>query len=278
MLAPLRSSGGSRLRDWPGGYWPPNASPTRLSGPVTLLSVFNEQKTHQRVVSLRDLLVQTKVPYGVLLARTQGLFEISPLVHHLKSIGVTQELCRLIWVIVKENHMLHGHRSDGRKMHPELSLGSLMFCGHSFQRWPLSSTFDTICRASSVHSRGRVKSPQWPPTSCPLRIESLCTRQRCVLQARYLTCAFGVLTFFPGCSPAVVKKILKAKTNDQRAKIPGLQKQRADVIVGGAILLEEIFEAMSIEKMKVRQLGQAPLFLLKRDDQKFTRLSTQSIR
>ncbi|GAQ88727.1 exopolyphosphatase / guanosine-5'-triphosphate,3'-diphosphate pyrophosphatase [Klebsormidium nitens] len=50
---------------------------------------------------------------------------------------------------------------------------------------------------------------------------------------------------------AVVKKILKAKTNDQRAKIPGLQKQRADVIVGGAILLEEIFEAMNIDKMKV---------------------------
>lgn len=51
----------------------------------------------------------------------------------------------------------------------------------------------------------------------------------------------------------MVKKILKAKTNEQRAKIPGLQKQRADVIVGGAILLEEIFEAMDIEKMKVRR-------------------------
>ncbi|KAG0575333.1 hypothetical protein KC19_VG337700 [Ceratodon purpureus] len=48
-----------------------------------------------------------------------------------------------------------------------------------------------------------------------------------------------------------VKKICKAKTVEQRAKIPGLPEKRADVIVGGAVLLEEIFLAMGIKKMKV---------------------------
>ncbi|CAI5953321.1 unnamed protein product [Closterium sp. NIES-65] len=50
---------------------------------------------------------------------------------------------------------------------------------------------------------------------------------------------------------AVVKKICKAKTPDARAKLPGLPEKRADVILGGAILLEEIFLAMGIEKMRV---------------------------
>ncbi|CAM6043783.1 unnamed protein product [Sphagnum compactum] len=36
-----------------------------------------------------------------------------------------------------------------------------------------------------------------------------------------------------------------------RTKIPGLPEKRADVIVGGAIILEEIFLALGIQKMKV---------------------------
>ncbi|CAI5458901.1 unnamed protein product [Closterium sp. Yama58-4] len=50
---------------------------------------------------------------------------------------------------------------------------------------------------------------------------------------------------------AVVKKICKAKTPEARAKLPGLPEKRADVILGGAILLEEIFLAMGINKMRV---------------------------
>jgi exopolyphosphatase/guanosine-5'-triphosphate,3'-diphosphate pyrophosphatase len=46
-------------------------------------------------------------------------------------------------------------------------------------------------------------------------------------------------------------QVCKAKTVEQRAKIPGLPEKRADVIVGGAVLLEEIFLAMGIQKMKV---------------------------
>ncbi|CAK9190513.1 unnamed protein product [Sphagnum troendelagicum] len=49
----------------------------------------------------------------------------------------------------------------------------------------------------------------------------------------------------------VVKKVCKAKTIEQRMKIPGLPEKRADVIVGGSIILEEIFLALGIEKMKV---------------------------
>ena len=46
---------------------------------------------------------------------------------------------------------------------------------------------------------------------------------------------------------AVVKRICKAKTPEARAKLPGLPEKRADVILGGAVLLEEIFLAMGIE-------------------------------
>ncbi|XP_024367336.1 uncharacterized protein [Physcomitrium patens] len=48
-----------------------------------------------------------------------------------------------------------------------------------------------------------------------------------------------------------VKKICKAKTSEQRAKIPGLPSKRADVIVAGAVLLEEIFLAFGLKSMLV---------------------------
>lgn len=49
----------------------------------------------------------------------------------------------------------------------------------------------------------------------------------------------------------LVCQVCKAKNVEQRLKIPGLPEKRADVIVGGSVLLEEIFIAMGIQKMKV---------------------------
>lgn len=46
-------------------------------------------------------------------------------------------------------------------------------------------------------------------------------------------------------------QVCKARTVEQRMKIPGLPEKHADVIVGGSIILEEIFRALGIEKMKV---------------------------
>ncbi|KAH7426390.1 hypothetical protein KP509_10G000300 [Ceratopteris richardii] len=49
----------------------------------------------------------------------------------------------------------------------------------------------------------------------------------------------------------VVQKLLKARTNEQRAKAFGLSLKRAEVLVAGAVLLEEIFIAFDIHKMRV---------------------------
>lgn len=49
----------------------------------------------------------------------------------------------------------------------------------------------------------------------------------------------------------VVRKFCKAKNNEQRAKVFGLSPTRAEVLVAGAILLEEIFIALDIHKMRV---------------------------
>jgi exopolyphosphatase / guanosine-5'-triphosphate,3'-diphosphate pyrophosphatase len=50
---------------------------------------------------------------------------------------------------------------------------------------------------------------------------------------------------------AVVKAIVKADTAKARAKIPGLDEKRVDIIVGGAILLEQAFAELGIESMVV---------------------------
>lgn len=46
-----------------------------------------------------------------------------------------------------------------------------------------------------------------------------------------------------------VNRIYKADTNEERLKIPGLDPKRADIISAGAIILEQIFEELGIEKM-----------------------------
>lgn len=48
-----------------------------------------------------------------------------------------------------------------------------------------------------------------------------------------------------------VKKLLKAKTNSERQKIPGLDPKRADIIVAGGIILEQIFEEFGLKQLTV---------------------------
>ena len=47
----------------------------------------------------------------------------------------------------------------------------------------------------------------------------------------------------------VVEKILAADTPKARARIPGLDDKRVDIIVGGALLLAEAFDALGIDRM-----------------------------
>lgn len=48
---------------------------------------------------------------------------------------------------------------------------------------------------------------------------------------------------------AVVKSLVKASSADARAKLPGMDPKRADIILGGAIILEQVFEELDIEAM-----------------------------
>ncbi len=50
---------------------------------------------------------------------------------------------------------------------------------------------------------------------------------------------------------AVVQKILGFDSARKRVHLPGLDDRRADIIVGGAVLLREIFEALDIKTMRV---------------------------
>lgn len=48
---------------------------------------------------------------------------------------------------------------------------------------------------------------------------------------------------------AAVEALLDARTTAARAKLPGLDDRRADVIVGGALLLEAIFDGLGLSEM-----------------------------
>jgi exopolyphosphatase / guanosine-5'-triphosphate,3'-diphosphate pyrophosphatase len=46
-----------------------------------------------------------------------------------------------------------------------------------------------------------------------------------------------------------LNKIYKAETNSERLQIPGLDPKRADIITAGAVILEQIFNELNLEKM-----------------------------
>lgn len=47
----------------------------------------------------------------------------------------------------------------------------------------------------------------------------------------------------------IVELLIKEPTAERRARLPGLDAKRADIIIAGAVLLDEIFQALSIKKM-----------------------------
>ena len=48
---------------------------------------------------------------------------------------------------------------------------------------------------------------------------------------------------------AVVKSLVKAPSSEARAKLPGMDPRRADIIVGGALILEQVYEEFDIDSM-----------------------------
>lgn len=53
----------------------------------------------------------------------------------------------------------------------------------------------------------------------------------------------------------IVKIILKSKTDAQRAQIPGLDPKRVDIIVAGALVLQETFNLLKIKRLTVSEFA-----------------------
>jgi exopolyphosphatase/guanosine-5'-triphosphate,3'-diphosphate pyrophosphatase len=53
----------------------------------------------------------------------------------------------------------------------------------------------------------------------------------------------------------IVKTVLKAKTDEQRLQIPGLDPKRVDIITAGALVLKETFELFKIKRMTVSEFA-----------------------
>jgi exopolyphosphatase / guanosine-5'-triphosphate,3'-diphosphate pyrophosphatase len=49
----------------------------------------------------------------------------------------------------------------------------------------------------------------------------------------------------------VIESLVGAATADERAKLPGMEAKRADIIVAGAIILEQVVQAMRIDELRV---------------------------
>lgn len=54
---------------------------------------------------------------------------------------------------------------------------------------------------------------------------------------------------------AVVEDIVETPTTKERAKLPGMDAKRADIIVAGAILLEQLVAALQIEELRISEFA-----------------------
>lgn len=67
----------------------------------------------------------------------------------------------------------------------------------------------------------------------------------------------------------IVKKILKAETIEDRKKIPGLDEKRADIIVAGALILEQIFNELELPSITVSNFALREGIILDTINQEF---------
>ena len=58
-------------------------------------------------------------------------------------------------------------------------------------------------------------------------------------------------TLSAGDLTAILKRLVDARSVEARAKLPGLDAARADIILAGALILEGVFESFAIEEMTV---------------------------
>jgi exopolyphosphatase / guanosine-5'-triphosphate,3'-diphosphate pyrophosphatase len=58
-------------------------------------------------------------------------------------------------------------------------------------------------------------------------------------------------TLSAGDLTAILKRLVDARSVEARAKLPGLDATRADIILAGALILEGVFESFAIEEMTV---------------------------
>lgn len=63
------------------------------------------------------------------------------------------------------------------------------------------------------------------------------------------------VSFTRGELHEIVEKLISAKDVKQRAKIPGLDMTRADIIAAGALILEQIFQSLDIKRMTVSEFA-----------------------
>ncbi len=64
---------------------------------------------------------------------------------------------------------------------------------------------------------------------------------------------YNCFEFDAGQLGAVVHRLEKARTPAERISVPGMEPERADIVVAGALILEGVFETFGVERMTVSE-------------------------